>query len=246
MNKKTFVASIAIVAILVVAIVVATLHFYRIRNNEDHQSSDITTLADSPAITNVDYTVDIYLRATAAHQPETIVPDISKIALYEHMTEEFEYPLKSKYDSRIELLQEQLDLRFCYDVYLADRRDDIDRTQNAKVKYERYMIEIETMLLKFPPNEDEELQSKLDRLNNSLFGEPAIYQQHKKAYEANPNDPELEKIYKNLTERIAKENSVIKDYNEGKITIDQALAELGIIPASVAAESNGIYITTTQ
>ena len=133
----------------------------------------------------------------------------------------FDYELKDSYSSRDELKYELQTLVYCYDAWRDGKGfpDDFNSDPNY-LKYQALDNTLREMLKKFPPDEEEITQDKVNRFYSriGLIEQDVMFAQDKiEGFDLEKYTVELEAAKK-----------VQAEYEAGKITIDEARKRLGI------------------
>ena len=169
------------------------------------------------------------------HVSTTVLyPNQEKVALYSNSSApEFIYELQPSYGSRAEVLQEMEDLSACFKCYCDGKSSGV--VYQAQMKYYTQLKTLTEYHDAFPTTEDELIQSKKRVYQTYLdFREQELIIAAR-CLEMDPTDTENYALRKAEYEEGLK---IDAKYNSGEITLDEALALLGVDYESIVERRN--------
>lgn len=149
---------------------------------------------------------------------------------YNDTTKPFEYKLKDSYSSRQQVLEEMYTLDQCHRRYL-DYTAQNDSYEFEDISHDTFIdlaITLQSELSKFPPSEYEKKQNRINEFYAYHETSKTVYETFKAKMDGNFEYETNKKYYNMYKAEYDKEEIVRKDYEAGKITIEEALIRIGL------------------
>lgn len=204
MNKRNFTVTVIILVCTLILLLSAC------SNNSDTEITQTTNKTVEENNTNSD------AESSFASAQTTSIDNNSAV---------FSYPIKDFYSSREEIEAEKEALSTSY--YKFEVGKDLHTRENAEEAYKNYMKILGEWLDKYPPSEKDILAEK-ERLlkQNLIFEKDDLYVAENNL--ANNPPEKAEEILKKAKEDYENAKLTLEQYNNGEITIDDALEKANI------------------
>lgn len=235
-KNKIILAGGVILALLLLSFLIYLIFVSTIDNSNEANASAVS-LTNSQEQSSVDDTLNPTEESdpSATFQRTAVLGECSipseLLGKYKDTTVPFEYEIKSSYSSRKEVLEELYTLSKCFDQYTGNI--DIDNykfngSDSAVNKHDQVMTTLEEELKKFPMSDEDEIrQRRINKFYSYHATLKGIYETKEMQFKAT-GEENYKRQYEEDKALYDEEEIVRKDYESGKITIEEALIRIGL------------------
>ena len=185
-----------------------------------------TATANAPSWTET--VADQSNAITLTLPPDTIRPDDKKVESFQNTQSSFVYELKPQYSSRSEILQEQTTLLACYKTFVEYNSDEL-KHEAALITKDRLMAQLDEELIRYPLSQDEIQEEKIKLIETKMLFAFDILRDAEAEYRENPSNAKAQEFYLIQKEKYEGMKDIFDQYQNEKISIDQALSLFGIV-----------------